>query len=136
MKRFDRSFAGLGGANAARSIGRRCWLLSQTDVMGRACESRPLNSNETLGGDVLCLLGLDLMTDLGIMYDPRTKQCFRHQRHGPLEGQEVEIPVCQCVGSHLPMIRVDQYEDTESADGSWLQQWDTIAQCLKDLRQG
>ena len=121
VKRLERSFAGLGGADAAKCIGRRKWLLSQCDVREIPLPSSPVMTNEILGGDILCLFGLDLQVKLGIHYNSVTNQCFREISHGRFAGQTAELPVCFCAGSHLPMIRIDQYEmiDDLEARGPW-----------------
>ena len=33
---------------------------------------------------------------------------------GPQKGKVVELPVCQMVGSLLPMVRVDSYEEADA----------------------
>ena len=95
--------------------------MSHCDLKDRPMPSSPVLTNEILGGDILCLFGLDLQKKLGIWYNPITNQCKRIVSHGRYAGQCAELPVCKCAGSHLPMIRIDEYEmvNEKEARGPW-----------------
>ena len=95
---YEREMEKLIGKDAAKAIGKRNWLSSMLDIHGRECEYTPAASNEILGGDILCLLGLDLQRGMKICFDPVDNRCTRIMQYGKMKGQKVEIPVCQCAG--------------------------------------
>ena len=51
---------------------------------------------------------------MNLWYIAPINRAFMKESHGHLKGEIVEIPVCACRGSMLPMIRVDNYDEVDS----------------------